>query len=337
MADGIELINVNDNNNQAYSDRWYFTFSAIRICSVQGYKLTYLHVVIATKPVHQLQIRPIVHNYRAPLAIPPSYIQVHAVVLECGEEQTYTQTHMTNTHFVSSTTHAKCNNNTNKCFITTKLQRDNKQHWFAATSDYDSHVIVNTVQRASYLCVFVCSYHYYYHCHYRRLPPRLTRHWRLGRCSLKSTQHLFINSLQMLLQGKVAISVKPENNIKPFIQNSGRSVHCSIYRHFFAKRTDWWQFTNVLKCPNMVLFTEMRTDKRYKYMILIHDTGSGTHTHNHSMVLFPGLPGWAGARRKLLLDFTVQGKITEADTPTIRLGAWTHLHHHPHTGSGKSA
>jgi len=43
-------------------------------------------------------------------------------------------------------------------------------------------------------------------------------------------------------------------------------------------------------------------------------------THSHSTALFPGPPGWAGARRNLL-DFVVQRKITEADTPTIRLGA----------------
>jgi len=29
--------------------------------------------------------------------------------------------------------------------------------------------------------------------------------------------------------------------------------------------------------------------------------------HNHFMALFPGPPGWAGARREL--DFMVQGKI----------------------------
>jgi len=28
-----------------------------------------------------------------------------------------------------------------------------------------------------------------------------------------------------------------------------------------------------------------------------------THTHNHLMALFPGLPGWDSVRRKLLLDF----------------------------------
>jgi len=38
------------------------------------------YVVKATKPLHRLQISPIVHNYRAPPNIPPSYIWVHAVV-----------------------------------------------------------------------------------------------------------------------------------------------------------------------------------------------------------------------------------------------------------------
>jgi len=33
-----------------------------------------------------------------------------------------------------------------------------------------------------------------------------------------------------------------------------------------------------------------------------------THTHNCFTALFPGPPGWAGARRELL-DFVVQGKI----------------------------
>jgi len=40
-------------------------------------------------------------------------------------------------------------------------------------------------------------------------------------------------------------------------------------------------------------------------------------TLNHFTAIFPKLPGLASARRKLLLDFMVQGKITEADTPTI--------------------
>ena len=50
------------------------------------------YVIIATKPVHQLQIRSIMHNYRAPPTIPPSYIRVRAVVRECGKGQTHTHT-----------------------------------------------------------------------------------------------------------------------------------------------------------------------------------------------------------------------------------------------------
>jgi len=48
---------------------------------------------------------------------------------------------------------------------------------------------------------------------------------------------------------------------------------------------------------------------------------SNTHRRIHFTALFPGPPRWANARRNLLLDFMVQGKITEADTPTIQLGA----------------
>jgi len=36
-------------------------------------------------------------------------------------------------------------------------------------------------------------------------------------------------------------------------------------------------------------------------------TDTQTHTHNRSMALFPGPPGWAGATE--LLDFMVRGKI----------------------------
>jgi len=56
--------------------------------------------------------------------------------------------------------------------------------------------------------------------------------------------------------------------------------------------------------------------------------------HNRFTALFPGPPRWASARRELL-DFMVQGRLTEADTPTIRLGATpsgvtsARLHHPP--------
>jgi len=64
-------------------------------------------------------------------------------------------------------------------------------------------------------------------------------------------------------------------------------------------------------------------------------THTHTHTHhNHFTALFPGPSGWASAKRKLL-DFLVQGRFTEADISTIRLGATpsgltsAHLHHPP--------
>jgi len=41
--------------------------------------------------------------------ISPSYIRVHALVWECGEGQTDTQTAVTNMHFASAMRHAKCN------------------------------------------------------------------------------------------------------------------------------------------------------------------------------------------------------------------------------------
>jgi len=37
------------------------------------------------KPVHRLQIRTILHNWRATPTIPLSYIRDHAVVWECGK------------------------------------------------------------------------------------------------------------------------------------------------------------------------------------------------------------------------------------------------------------
>jgi len=49
-----------------------------------------------------------------------------------------------------------------------------------------------------------------------------------------------------------------------------------------------------------------------------------THTHHRFTASFPEPPGWAAVpcrRRNLLLNFMVQGKITETDTSTIRLGA----------------
>jgi len=55
--------------------------------------------------------------------------------------------------------------------------------------------------------------------------------------------------------------------------------------------------TKLDKCDNTGLITT--TDWH---------THSHPHHHNHFMALFPGLPGWASARRELL-DFMVQGKM----------------------------
>jgi len=67
------------------------------------------------------------------------------------------------------------------------------------------------------------------------------------------------------------------------------------------------------------------------------------HHHNRFMALFPGPPGWAGARRELL-DFMVQGEINRGrhtDHPTGRHSIRTtltnaHLHHPPYTHTSSS-
>jgi len=87
---------------------WHFAFGAIRICSVRGYKLTYVCVVIATiaNPPNSAQLQ-------GTLTISPSYIRVRAVLWQCGERQTdrhtYTQTAVANIHFASAMPHTKCN------------------------------------------------------------------------------------------------------------------------------------------------------------------------------------------------------------------------------------
>jgi len=47
-----------------------------------------MYIVIATKPVHQLQMCKVVHNYMAPPTILPSYIRVRGVVWEWAKGQT---------------------------------------------------------------------------------------------------------------------------------------------------------------------------------------------------------------------------------------------------------
>jgi len=70
------------------------------------------YVVVTTKPVHRLQIRPIVHNHS-----PKLYVGVCSSVSMRRQTdtqtdtytETQTQTCVTNMHFAFSTTHAKCN------------------------------------------------------------------------------------------------------------------------------------------------------------------------------------------------------------------------------------
>jgi len=53
---------------------------------------------------------------------------------------------------------------------------------------------------------------------------------------------------------------------------------------------------------------------------VLHSTHAHTHTHNNFTDLFPGPPGWAGARRELL-DFMVQAEINrgrDTDHPSGR-------------------
>jgi len=58
--------------------------------------------------------------------------------------------------------------------------------------------------------------------------------------------------------------------------------------------------------------------------IWVNSRNGYDHTHNRFMAFFPALPGSASARRNLLLDFMVQGKITEADTHQAgRHSIWT--------------
>jgi len=65
-----------------------------------------------------LWICPIVHTWRALPTISPSYIWVRAVVWECSEGQTDTQTVVTSIHFALAMPHTKCNNEV-LCYVKT--------------------------------------------------------------------------------------------------------------------------------------------------------------------------------------------------------------------------
>jgi len=84
------------------STSWHFAFgtSTLFCCSI-----------IATKPVHRLQIRPIVHNQSAPRTISPNLHPgpCSSVRMRRGtDRQTDTQTAVTNIHFASAAPHATC-------------------------------------------------------------------------------------------------------------------------------------------------------------------------------------------------------------------------------------
>jgi len=78
----------------------------------------FAYVVIATKPVHRLQIHPILLNYRAPQPFPklhpgPCSVGIWPRTYRHADRHTHTHTHtqtaVTNIHFAPSTTHVKCN------------------------------------------------------------------------------------------------------------------------------------------------------------------------------------------------------------------------------------
>jgi len=79
-----------------------------------------------------------------------------------------------------------------------------------------------------------------------------------------------------------------------------------------------------------ILRKQSRGDARWRHIVkedfksfgLSHRMHKFGTTHNCFMALFWDYM-WASARRSLLLDFTVQREISEADTPAIWLGTTT--------------
>jgi len=65
---------------------------------------------------------------------------------------------------------------------------------------------------------------------------------------------------------------------------------------------------NVLLLYNTYSISITTESKNFPFGLLVESIWSGNHHHNRFTALFPGPPGWAGARRKLL-DIMVQGKI----------------------------
>jgi len=135
------------------------------------------------------------------------------------------------------------------------------------------------------------------------------------------------------------VSWKPKPNQKPrfFLQNLPKP---NDRKHFETVTTlkgstgslpRWWLQRTINKYP-CCQHVEHCIDWNF---CCTHSYGLSYH-RNHFLALFPGPPGWAGARIEVL-DLMVQGKgrLTKADPETLRLGATpsgltsAHLHHPP--------
>ena len=92
-----------------------YAFAVYKAMSLQ--KLTYEYVVIATKPVHRVQIRPIVHNWRAPAPLPFPKLHLGPCSSVGMWRGTHRQTDGRDQYtFRLGTPHAKCNNKLAKKF-----------------------------------------------------------------------------------------------------------------------------------------------------------------------------------------------------------------------------
>jgi len=96
--------------------------------------------------------------------------------------------------------------------------------------------------------------------------------------------------------------------VPPWLPWLTASVHICIYSKTSSYRTYG-------DCPKRCVISEVH------YIETLH-----SNHHNCFTALFPGPPGWAGARRELL-DFMLQGKINRGTTPSGLTSV--HLHHPP--------
>jgi len=83
----------------------------------------------------------------------------------------------------------------------------------------------------------------------------------------------------------------------------GLALSTSLSMYLFTQSFSSFQF--VSKAP---LSPNQPTNQLSRFFVRCDPASSHTHTHNRFMVLFPGPPRWAGARRELL-DFIMQGRI----------------------------